>query len=180
VSQCIDLTRECRLLQPAQWRHRRWTCWVVIDDQVGGQATSAPTGAYLSSGANWTNSSDRVLKADFTPVDALAVLAKLAPLPIDEWSYKAEDGRRHLGPGAQDFYAAFGLGADDKHITTEDEGGVALAAIKGLNAKVEEQQREIAELRERVQKAEALAADVVALKSASAELQRGRETVALK
>jgi hypothetical protein len=38
---------------------------------------------------------------------------------------------------AQDFYAAFGLGEDDKHITTSDEGGVALAAIQGLNAKLE-------------------------------------------
>jgi hypothetical protein len=33
---------------------------------------------------------------------------------------------------AQDFYKAFGLGLDDKHITTIDEGGVALAAIQGL------------------------------------------------
>jgi hypothetical protein len=49
-----------------------------------------------------------------------------------------------------------------------------------LNAKVEEQQREIAELRERVQRAVTLAADVVALKAALAELQRGRETVAVK
>ncbi len=39
---------------------------------------------------------------------------------------------RHVGPMAQDFYAAFGLGLDDKHITTIDEGGVALAAIQGL------------------------------------------------
>jgi hypothetical protein len=163
------------------------TCWVVIGDTIGGQAIATSTGAYLSTGGTWTNASDRALKADFTAVDAQAVLAKVAQLPIDEWSYKAEDGQRHLGPVAQDFYAAFGLGADDKHITTVDEGGVALAAIKGLNAKVEEQaqmiggqQREIAELRERVQKAETLAADVVALKAALAELQRGRETVAVK
>jgi cell division protein FtsB len=39
---------------------------------------------------------------------------------------------------AQDFHAAFGLnGADDKHIATVDEDGVALAAIQGLNEKVE-------------------------------------------
>ena len=93
----------------------------------------------LTDGGAWTNASDRALKTDFTAVDAQAVLAKVAQLPIDEWRYKAEDGQRHLGPVAQDFYAAFGLGADDKHITTVDEGGVALAAIKGLNAKVDEQ-----------------------------------------
>ena len=45
--------------------------------------------------------------------------------------------RRHLGPMAQDFYAAFNVGPDDKHIATVDEGGVALAAIQGLDEKVE-------------------------------------------
>jgi hypothetical protein len=56
----------------------------------------------------------------------------------------------------------------------------ALAAIKGLNARVEQQQREIAELSEQLQYAKSLADDVVALKAALAELQRGRETVAAK
>jgi hypothetical protein len=37
---------------------------------------------------------------------------------------------------AQDFYAAFGVGEDDKHITSIDEDGVALAAIKALHARV--------------------------------------------
>ena len=162
----------------------------------------------LSDGGAWTNASDRALKADFTSVNAQAVLAKVAQLPIDEWSYKTENGQRHLGPVAQDFYAAFGLGADDKHITTVDEGGVALAAIKGLNAKVDEQatllqsrlesavQEKVAKWKNRRRRSRAatrdcrteraradgrdLAADVVALKAALAELQRVRETVAVK
>jgi regulator of replication initiation timing len=33
---------------------------------------------------------------------------------------------------AQDFYAAFKVGEDDRHITSIDEDGVALAAIKAL------------------------------------------------
>ena len=46
---------------------------------------------------------------------------------------------RHLGPMAQDFHSAFGLdGKDDKHISVVDEGGVALAAIQGLNEKLKE------------------------------------------
>jgi hypothetical protein len=156
------------------------TRFVAIGDTSAGNTINAWNGAVLTDGGAWTNASDRALKADFTAVDAQAVLAKVAQLHIDEWSYKTESGQRHLGPVAQDFYAAFGLGADNKHITTVDEGGVALAAIKGLNAKVEGQQREIAELRDRMQKAEALAADVVALKAALAELQRERQTVAIK
>ena len=66
------------------------------------------------------------------------------------WSYRASPEVRHVGPTAQDFRAAFGLGNDDKSIATVDADGVALAAIQGLNAKLEakiaEQAREIAEL----------------------------------
>ena len=67
------------------------------------------------------------------------MLEKVSALPITEWKYKVEaDGSKHIGPMAQDFHAAFGLnGAVDKHISTVDEGGVALAAIQGLNEKVE-------------------------------------------
>jgi hypothetical protein len=43
---------------------------------------------------------------------------------------------------AQDFHAAFGTGADDKHIADVDEGGVALAAIQGLNQKLEADNRQ--------------------------------------
>ncbi len=53
--------------------------------------------------------------------------------PIATWSYVSERGVRHVGPMAQDFYAAFGVGADDRHITSIDEDGVALAAIKALH-----------------------------------------------
>jgi regulator of replication initiation timing len=49
---------------------------------------------------------------------------------------------------AQDFYAAIGVGMDDKHIATVDEEGVALAAIQGLNQKLKEQRAENANLKE--------------------------------
>jgi len=39
-------------------------------------------------------------------------------LPISKWRYVSERGVRHGGAMAQDFYAAFGVGADDKHITS--------------------------------------------------------------
>ena len=39
---------------------------------------------------------------------------------------------------AQDFKASFYPGADDKVITTQEADGVALAAIQGLNQKLEE------------------------------------------
>ena len=54
-----------------------------------------------------------------------------------------------MGPMAQDFHAAFGLGVSDKLIDTIDPDGVALAAIQGLHALVQEKDAEIAELRSR-------------------------------
>ena len=38
-----------------------------------------------------------------------------------------------MGPMAQDFHAAFGLGVSDKLIDTIDPDRFALAAIQGLN-----------------------------------------------
>jgi hypothetical protein len=88
-------------------------------------------------GSSWINASDRNLKQDFAAVDAQAVLDKVAALPIQSWSYKAQPDQKHVGPVAQDFRAAFGLGQDDTSIATVDADGVALAAIQGLNQKLE-------------------------------------------
>ena len=57
---------------------------------------------------------------------------------------------------AQDFHAAFGLGADDKHIADVDEGGVALAAIQGLNQKLNAKDAEIQDLKQSVAELKAL------------------------
>jgi hypothetical protein len=107
--------------------------------------------------------SDRNMKSNFMPVNTQEVLAKVSALPITVWNYQSEAGVPHLGPMAQDFYAAFGMGADDKHIAVVDEGGVALAAIQGLNQKVEEKETriqeqagEIADLKARLEKLEQL------------------------
>jgi Chaperone of endosialidase len=112
---------------------------------TAGHFIDTSTNAYLSSSGIWTDNSDRARKHDFRPLDRRSVLEKVARMPITNWSYKAEKPSvRHIGPMAQDFYRAFGLGLDDRHITTIDEGGVALAAIQGLyrqNAMLRHQNR---------------------------------------
>jgi hypothetical protein len=88
--------------------------------------------------------SDRNAKANFTELNPAVVLAKVTTLPVTEWNYRDDPAdTRHIGPMAQDFHAAFQLdGADDKHISVVDEGGVALAAIQGLNQKLEGEVKE--------------------------------------
>ena len=103
-----------------------------------------------------TGSSDRNAKENFAAVNPVEVLDKVAALPISRWNYKSDREETHLGPMAQDFYAAFGLGMDDKHISMVDADGVALAAIQGLNHKLEEARAENAELKARLDKLEKL------------------------
>ena len=94
--------------------------------------------------------SDRNAKEDFKPVSGREVLAKVAALPITEWQYKTQGDSRHIGPMAQDFHAAFGTGRDDKHIASVDADGVALAAIQGLNEKLDEKSAEVEALKQSV------------------------------
>ncbi|HMJ66872.1 MAG TPA: tail fiber domain-containing protein, partial [Candidatus Binatia bacterium] len=100
----------------------------------------APTaGVFLApGGGSWTSISDRNAKENLEPVDTEALLDKVAALPLGTWNYKSQASSvRHIGPMAQDFKSAFGVGETDTGITGVDADGVALAAIQGLNQKVE-------------------------------------------
>ena len=94
-----------------------------------------------------TEASSRVLKENFADVDGQDVLNRLAALPITTWNYKSDNPAfRHMGPMAQDFYAAFGLGADAEHIAPLDANGVAMAALQALYANGQAQAERIATL----------------------------------
>jgi len=94
--------------------------------------------------------SDRTAKTNFTPVDVDQVLKQLAAMPIQRWTYRTDSKTRHIGPMAQDFYSAFEVGQDDKHIATVDADGVALAAIQALYKQLQQTDAEIQELRARL------------------------------
>ena len=123
---------------------------VILNNGNVGIGSATPgallqVGSATCNGTTWASGSDRNSKEDFVAIKPVEVLAKVADLPITEWKYKVEaNGTEHLGPMAQDFHEAFGLnGADDKHITMVDEGGVALAAIQGLNQNLQEMQQAV-------------------------------------
>lgn len=70
---------------------------------------------------------------------------------------------RFVGPMAQDFHAAFGLGgSDDRVIHSSNAQGVTFAAVKGLNTKLElelaQRDRELASLESRLERLESEAA----------------------
>ncbi len=124
------------------------------------------TGCDLPAGSGvFSCTSDRNLKEDFRDVDGEALLAKVAGLPVASWRYKGEDGQvRHLGPVAQDFRAAFGLGTDDTSIGMLDIDGVNMAAIQALERRTRELHAKSAEL-------DALKAELAELKASVAQLK---------
>lgn len=132
--------------------------------RVGTAGDNNGNSAFLSSGGTWTNGSSRAFKEAFTAIDAQDVLARVLALPVTRWQYRGGGGGWHLGPMAEDFAAAFGLGEDARYIGTVDADGVALAAIKGLAERSDDRAaalaRENAALREALA---ALAARVEAL-----------------
>ena len=107
--------------------------------------TALTNGCSLSPGGGaWACTSSRETKKDFTAMNPLDVLKRVINLPVMQWRYQAEvSGARHVGPMAEDFHAAFGLGDSDKTINVIDASGVALAAIQGLNQLVVKKDAEI-------------------------------------
>jgi len=113
-------------------------------------------------GNAWAPTSDRNAKENFRPTDGREVLKRVAALPIQTYNLKTQDPSiRNIGPMAQDFAAAFQVGEDDKHITTIDADGVALAAIQGLNEVVKEKDARISALEKRLANLEKLVSALV-------------------
>jgi hypothetical protein len=137
--------------------------WVYLGDLIPSQTIATWTGAYLSDSGVWSNASDRALKTDFEPIDARDTLRRVASLPIQRWRYRSETPDvAHVGPVAQDFRAAFGLGSDDKAIGTVDADGVALLAIQGLYQELGDRDSKIADQQRRIAALERQIADLVA------------------
>src|ERR1035437_4845826 len=118
----------------------------ILNNGNVGIGTTTPTlgpltmssGAYVSAGGVWTNASDRNLKENFATISPASILEKIDQLPVTEWNYKTEGpGVSHIGPVAQDFWAAFHLGNSLTSISTIDPAGVALLGIQALDQKIE-------------------------------------------
>jgi hypothetical protein len=134
--------------------------WSVRSDSSNGSFKISKKGQVtapfeISSGGDIIQSgvtlhtSDRNKKKNIHEVDPQNILNKLNDLPISTWQYKSQDGEIiHMGPMAQDFRAAFGLGLNDVTISDTDVSGVALAAIKALKTELDQRDTEMRSLQE--------------------------------
>ena len=116
---------------------------------VGQQEARFSEGGNLNINGTLTEGSSRTSKKNIKTIDTETVLDQLKTLPIHQWTYKHEtDQVKHLGPMAEDFYKAFKLGSTSKGISSLDSSGVALAAIQALNAKLDEKDVAMLELKD--------------------------------
>jgi hypothetical protein len=105
--------------------------------------------------ASWQFSSDRNLKDGIEPVDAQAILEKVAEMPVAMWRFKGHE-REHIGVMAQDFHKEFPLnGSDPTLLDSADLHGVSLAAIQALNRALQDERRKNEALEARLKALEA-------------------------
>ncbi len=123
----------------------------------GGNVSIGNASSTTTVRGNFVDSSDRNLKDDIRPIDGEQILNRLTAMPLSSWKF-IESDRRHIGPMAQDFHAAFDdlldLQSDDTTIAPVDRTGVAFASIQALNKKLEKTEAENASLRQRLDKLE--------------------------
>jgi trimeric autotransporter adhesin len=115
-------------------------------------------------GASITCASSKTIKENFVPAIGEDILIKMRSVPMNYWNIIEEEGKPlHLGPFAEDFYAAFKLGSTEKAIGHQDIDGVNFVAIQALDARTEKQlerinklEAENAELKRRLDQLERL------------------------
>lgn len=133
-----------------------------------------PEASWLDTQLGWmcgiAVASDVHLKQGFASVDVQRILEQVAALPLSEWSYRTETGVRHVGPMAQDFMAAFGLGDDPTRISVVDANGINLAATQGLYQLAQAQQAQLEVLETRNQTTLLLAVAAVVMAGATGAL----------
>jgi hypothetical protein len=113
--------------------------------------TGGSSVTYIDSGSTgWSTTSSRAVKTNIDPVDPEDALAGVEEMEVATWEYTDEDGdgagTTHIGPMAEEFHDAFDVGSSDEHINSINADGVALAAIQGLSAKLDEKAERIADL----------------------------------
>ena len=133
----------------------RATGFFYLSD-VGGTASipagrflNTSTGAYLTTGGTWTNSSSRELKFDIEPLkneEYTDILEKLVDLDVVHFKYKSEPDVAHIGMIAEDVPAEM-ASPDRKGIPTADAIAFLVAAVKAQQSQIEQLKATVNELK---------------------------------
>lgn len=123
---------------------------------------AASIGVQVPAGGNsWATLSDSTLKTNYLPADPEAFLQQLEHLRLGSWNYTTQPAsRRHYGPMAQEFYAAYGrdyYGSIGNATTLQsaDVDGVLFILVKALKNRNEALQAENEALNNRLNALEA-------------------------
>ncbi len=135
---------------------------------------------------DWSFISDSTKKENFLQTDGEMVLRKLRNFRLTSWNYKGHDPatRRHYGPMAQDFFAAFGrddigIVGTDTTLTGSDVSGINMIAIQALEKRTAEQEKiisaqdaELQRLKKQLDSFEGIKAELAQLQMALQSLAR--------
>ena len=130
----IQMTGAGTPAQTGDWSLSAGNTFVLQDRTTGDNEMIVDQSGNMTILGTLSQNSDKHSKMAIVPVNPDDILTRVRQLPVSMWTYKndADKGTRHIGPMAQDFYAAFGTGVSPRRISTIDTSGVALAAIQAL------------------------------------------------
>lgn len=105
---------------------------------AGGMMAGMMGGGGGGGGGMLAMMSSRDVKEDKKPIEPNALLNAIEKLPVETWNYKADAGKKkHIGPYAEDFKKAFGVG-DGETIQYVDAFGVLFGGVNALAGRVRE------------------------------------------
>jgi hypothetical protein len=146
----LDLVQTSGRFSAQTWNVAGNEQGLVVRDVTNGNRVpfrirpGAPTDSFTIAATGTVSShgmlTQLVFPTDLTvgaPADGAALLAALRTLAISRYRFNADtEGTPHLGPVGADFGAAFDLGGGIGAIAPTDMAGVALAAVRALDARV--------------------------------------------
>lgn len=108
------------------------------------------SGAHVTAGGTWTNTSSRSYKTDIQPLkdkEYADILEQLENLDVVRFRYKADPNREHIGLIAEDVPDEM-ASLDRKGIPTADAIAFLTAALKAQQAQIENLKKTIRQLQE--------------------------------
>lgn len=123
-------------LQPYQQQRALDTQMMMASANNRAGTLGSLIGGAAGMGAAYLMFSSHDFKEAKEPIDYDQILEAFDTMSVETWRYIGHD-RTHIGPYAEDFRAAFGVG-DGKTISMIDAVGVLIAAVKALKSRVRE------------------------------------------